>query len=319
MPECGRPVGRSRVADPRPRPPPAPLSHHTGPHRLRLHLASHLWAVARPRGFTAAVPVPGPREVVAHSTRRRRIRAEPASALEHGRRMALEPAGASAARRALRSHGDRLGARPGSADIGGRRVVRAQSVDGPSPGRSQQRRRRHHRRAPPRWPSTGAPSPRAGGVVVGVGGGRGDRRPARVGRGGRRGGAVLGVGAGARGGDRSRHLGTRTAAGPGRRVRDDAGGLRLRVGARRGPRASPGSRSSRHELGGTAVHATSSGLCALAAPDADAVDEAARGACLPTCPTTPTSAPPRCRAPTPPTGATPELRDLVPTSRLGVL
>ena len=73
-----------------------------------------------------------------------------------------------------------------------------------------------------------------------------------------------------------------------------------------------------HDLGGTAVHATSSGLCALEVPDADAVDEAL-GALLSFLPDHTDVAPTPLPSADPVDRATPELPRPRAHHRLGVL
>jgi acetyl-CoA carboxylase carboxyltransferase component len=74
-----------------------------------------------------------------------------------------------------------------------------------------------------------------------------------------------------------------------------------------------GMRVSLHDLGGAAVHASASGLCALVAADADAVD-GMFGAVLDYLPDSTDSEPPRILTDDPTDRAAPALRDLVPAA-----
>jgi acetyl-CoA carboxylase carboxyltransferase component len=74
-----------------------------------------------------------------------------------------------------------------------------------------------------------------------------------------------------------------------------------------------GMRVSLHDLGGAAVHASASGLCALLAADADAVD-GMFGAVLDYLPDSTDSEPPRILTDDPTDRAAPALRDLVPAA-----
>jgi len=74
-----------------------------------------------------------------------------------------------------------------------------------------------------------------------------------------------------------------------------------------------GIRVSLHELGGSAVHATASGLCALIAPDdSDVLDLV--GALLAYLPDHTDSEPPRLESDDPPQRSVPELREMIPAS-----
>jgi len=74
-----------------------------------------------------------------------------------------------------------------------------------------------------------------------------------------------------------------------------------------------GIRVSLHELGGSAVHATASGLCALIAPDdSDVLDLV--GALLAYLPDHTDSEPPRLESDDPPQRPVPELREMIPAS-----
>jgi len=74
-----------------------------------------------------------------------------------------------------------------------------------------------------------------------------------------------------------------------------------------------GIRVSLHDLGGAAVHATSSGLCALTAPDVSDVLDLI-GAVLGYLPDNTDAAPPSRPSDDPPERSVPELRDMVPDS-----
>ncbi len=74
-----------------------------------------------------------------------------------------------------------------------------------------------------------------------------------------------------------------------------------------------GIRVSLHELGGSAVHATASGLCALMAPDdSDVLDLV--GAVLAYLPDHTDAEPPRLESDDPPQRSVPELREMIPAS-----
>jgi acetyl-CoA carboxylase carboxyltransferase component len=74
-----------------------------------------------------------------------------------------------------------------------------------------------------------------------------------------------------------------------------------------------GVRVSLHDLGGSSVHATASGLCAVMAPDEEAVLDHV-GALLSYLPDHADAEPPRRPSDDPPERAVPELRDMIPAS-----